>query len=131
MDVTKPSKFRWFGDIHGPKPYEFIGSRWALISQTPVVLPKTSTGKAPEEEPPPELTWKQIANYYLMLRNSASWPESGLPSRISPGSDKENLKNRPSGWTKAGRRAVFEVAPTESVRNPARKPDFRPGSTIA
>ncbi len=20
----------WFGDIHGPKPYEFIGRRWAL-----------------------------------------------------------------------------------------------------
>ena len=26
----------WFGDIHGPKPYEFIGLRWACISQTPV-----------------------------------------------------------------------------------------------
>ena len=29
--------YPWFGDIHGPNPYEFIGSRWAFISQTPVV----------------------------------------------------------------------------------------------
>ncbi len=29
MDVTKPYKFIWFGDIHGPKPYKFIGFRWA------------------------------------------------------------------------------------------------------
>jgi hypothetical protein len=26
----------WFGDIHSPRPYKFIGLRWALISQTPV-----------------------------------------------------------------------------------------------
>ncbi len=25
-----------FGDIHDPRPYKFIGFRWALISQTPV-----------------------------------------------------------------------------------------------
>jgi hypothetical protein len=25
MDVTKPYKFIWFGDIHGPKPYKLIG----------------------------------------------------------------------------------------------------------
>ena len=37
MDVTKPYEFIWFGDIHGPKPYKFIGFRWAFISQTPVV----------------------------------------------------------------------------------------------
>ncbi len=36
MYVTKPSNFTWFGDINGPKPYEFIGFRWAFISQTPV-----------------------------------------------------------------------------------------------
>jgi hypothetical protein len=36
IDVTKPYKSIWFGDRHGPKPYEFIGFRWALISQTPV-----------------------------------------------------------------------------------------------
>jgi hypothetical protein len=39
MDVTKPSKFTWFGDLHGLKAYKFIGLRWAFISQTPVVLP--------------------------------------------------------------------------------------------
>ncbi len=37
MDVTKPYKFIWLGDIHGPKTYQFIGFRWAFISQTPVV----------------------------------------------------------------------------------------------
>ncbi len=34
--VTKPYKVIWFGDIHGPKPYKFVGFRWAFISQTPV-----------------------------------------------------------------------------------------------
>ncbi len=28
----KPCKFIWFGDIHGPTPYKFIGFRWAFIS---------------------------------------------------------------------------------------------------
>ena len=37
MYVTKPYKFIWFGDIHGPKPYKFKELRWALISQTPVL----------------------------------------------------------------------------------------------
>jgi hypothetical protein len=37
MDVTKPCKFIWFGDIHDPKPYKSIGFRWAFILQTPVV----------------------------------------------------------------------------------------------
>jgi hypothetical protein len=36
MDVTKPYKFIWFGDVHGPNPYKFIGFRWAFISQTPL-----------------------------------------------------------------------------------------------
>ncbi len=39
MDVTKSYKSIWFGDIHGPKPYEFTGFRWTFISQTPVVGP--------------------------------------------------------------------------------------------
>ncbi len=30
MDATKPYKFTWFGDIHGPKPYKFIGFRGAF-----------------------------------------------------------------------------------------------------
>ncbi len=34
MGVTKPYKFVWLGDLHGPKPNEFIGFRWAFISQT-------------------------------------------------------------------------------------------------
>ncbi len=25
MDVTKPYKFTWFGDVHGPNPHEFTG----------------------------------------------------------------------------------------------------------
>ncbi len=39
MEVTKAYEFKGFGDIQGPKPYKFIGFRWTLISQTPVVLP--------------------------------------------------------------------------------------------
>ncbi len=37
MDVTKFYKLIGFGDIHGPKPYKFIGFGWAFISQTPVL----------------------------------------------------------------------------------------------
>jgi hypothetical protein len=40
MDVTKTYEFIWFGDIHGPKPYKFIGLRWAFVSQTPVAQPR-------------------------------------------------------------------------------------------
>ncbi len=36
MDATKPYEFIWYGDVHGPIPYKFIGLRWALLSQTPV-----------------------------------------------------------------------------------------------
>ncbi len=36
IDVAKPYKIIWFGDIHGPILYKFIGLRWAFISQTPV-----------------------------------------------------------------------------------------------
>jgi hypothetical protein len=37
MNVTKPYKTIWFGYIHGPQLHKFIGFRWKLISQTPVV----------------------------------------------------------------------------------------------
>ena len=69
MDVTKPCKFIWFGEIHGPKPYEFIRSRATIISHTPVI------------------TALDVA--------------------------------------------ILKLSRLESGRNPARKPDFRPGSTIA
>ncbi len=36
MDVTKHYRFIWFGNIHGPKPYEFTRSRPVIISHTPV-----------------------------------------------------------------------------------------------
>ncbi len=26
MDAARPRKFIWFGDIHGPKPHEFMGA---------------------------------------------------------------------------------------------------------
>ncbi len=38
MDLTKPYKSIWFGNIHGPKLFKFIRFRWAFISLTPVVL---------------------------------------------------------------------------------------------
>ncbi len=40
MDDTKKYEFISFGDIHGPKPYEFIGSRATMISHTLVKLEK-------------------------------------------------------------------------------------------
>jgi hypothetical protein len=36
MDVTRPCKITWFGDIYTPKQYDFVGIRWTFISQTPV-----------------------------------------------------------------------------------------------
>ncbi len=44
MDVTNSWKFLCFGDIHGPKPYKFTRLRWALISQTPVLLERLAFG---------------------------------------------------------------------------------------
>ncbi len=35
MDLTKPYKLIGFGDIRGPKPYEFIGCRWAFEETKP------------------------------------------------------------------------------------------------
>jgi hypothetical protein len=34
MDATKSLKVIWFGDIHGPEPYEFIGLRATIILHT-------------------------------------------------------------------------------------------------
>ncbi len=31
MDVTKPRKFAGSGDIHGPKPYEFVVALWEVF----------------------------------------------------------------------------------------------------
>jgi hypothetical protein len=38
MDVTKPYKLIWFGDIDGPKPYRPTGFHATIISQTPVLV---------------------------------------------------------------------------------------------
>ncbi len=37
MDVTKPNEYLWFGDIHGLKPYEFMGPPTTMMSRTPVI----------------------------------------------------------------------------------------------
>ena len=55
-----------------------------------------------------------IRGEYFMLRISASGPEIGLPGR----------------WRPAGK-PILRRPRLESGRNPARKPDFRPGSSIA
>ncbi len=44
MGVTKPYKLKWFGDVQGPKPYNFIGFGWAFISQTPVLIASATPG---------------------------------------------------------------------------------------
>jgi hypothetical protein len=53
MYATKAYKFIWFGDIHGPKPYQSIGCQWAFISQAPVALrpkpAKNHPGSPPRE----------------------------------------------------------------------------------
>ncbi len=66
---------------------------------------------------------------YPMLHNSASGPEVGLPGRISAGFESGPHQNSPIGRPNAGWRADFEAFPIS--RNPVRKPDLRPGKTIA
>ncbi len=67
-----------------------------------------------------------------MIHNGASGPEIVLPRRISAGLwSQGNPPNRPSGRPSGGRGADFEVSRLESSRNPSRKTDLRPGSTIA
>ncbi len=90
MDVTKPFKFNGFGDIDGPNPYEFIGSRATIISHTPVVqvIFRISPGSyGPDESL--FWSWAQLGPMwrrgYFMLRNGASGSETELPSVISAG----------------------------------------------
>jgi hypothetical protein len=45
MTVTKPYCFTCFGDIHGSKPYKFIGFRWPSTSQTPVARGRRIWGR--------------------------------------------------------------------------------------
>ncbi len=66
-----------------------------------------------------------------MLHNNVSGPEIGLTGRILAGLLLGKRRNRPSGRPSAGRRADFVAFPVAVQPNPARKADFRPGSTIA
>ncbi len=50
MDVTKPYRFIWLGVVHSPKPYKFIGFRWAFISQTPVFIKEDGLGLTDVDE---------------------------------------------------------------------------------
>ncbi len=50
MNATKPYKIIRLGDIHGPRPYEFIGFRATIISQTPVAQPRPDNGHEPALE---------------------------------------------------------------------------------
>ena len=65
-----------------------------------------------------------MAGTYPMLRTSASVPEIGLPGRISAGFWSGKPQNLLSGL-------ILKLSRLESGRDPARKPDFLPGSTIS
>ena len=100
-------------------------------------LPVPIAGNGPPPPAPPA-PGKLRAGCYPMLRNSASGPEIWFPGRISAGFYSGKHKNRPSGRPEACRRPDFDAFPTgilpkscPEARFPARKPDFRPGSTIA
>ncbi len=67
-------------------------------------------------------------NSYFRLCNSASGPEIGLAGRISAGFESGEPQNRPSGWPRPAGELILSL---EFGRKPARKPDFRPRSTIA
>ncbi len=61
------------------------------------------------------------------LCNSASGQEVCLPDRISTGFESGKLQNRASGGLRLAGGTNFCFFRLESGRNPARKPDFRPG----
>ncbi len=56
---------------------------------------------------------------------------SGFRARFRQDSTRENLTiSSPAGLRPAGR-PILKISRIESGRNPTRKPDFRPGSTVA
>ncbi len=65
-----------------------------------------------------------------MLRNSASGPHIGLPGQICAGLLPGKHRNLPPGRPKAAQRADFGAFPVAIRKNPERKADLRPGSTI-
>ena len=107
MDVTKPYKFIWLGDIHGPKPYEIIGFRWPFISQPPA----RRTGMFR-----PLGIWIRrlydLAAHFDHLGHLAVALDLLYPGQISAGF----LSGRPE----AGRRRILRFSRLESGRNPAR-----------
>ncbi len=72
-----------------------------------------------------------MAGLILLLCDSASGPEIGLPGRISVKAYSGKPQNRPSSRLWACRKANFEVFPGKIVRNPVRKSDFWPRNIIA
>jgi hypothetical protein len=75
-----------------------------------------------------EILGQVLTKNILMLRNSASGPESGLPG---PDSSRESFEiSPPAGFWPAGG-PILRLSRFESDRNPAWKLDFRPESTIA
>ena len=57
--------------------------------------------------------------------------KSGFRAGFRPDSSRESIKIGPPGGLRPAGGTILRLSRLESSRNPARKPDFRPGSTIA
>ncbi len=68
---------------------------------------------------------------HLALCNAASGPEIWFPGQISAGFDQESLKIGPPAGKRPAEEMILMLSRLECGRNPARKPDFRTGSSIA
>ncbi len=75
MDLTKPSEFKWFGDVDGPKLCKFIG--FQCPPPCPGGLtPNNYTGTDPQK--PPERWWsrRDVRAYRTKLGPSEPLPET-------------------------------------------------------
>lgn len=81
MAVPKPDRFVWFGDIHGPKPYEFIG-----VSTGAPVLWHPICGQTCRQAPPVDKTAvKDRSRPAIRARHYRSPAASGPNLVGSPG----------------------------------------------
>ncbi len=108
----------WFGDIHGPKTFKFLGFRGAFNSQTPVTCksPKTAHEKLELAQRPAALTRLQAG--YRSGSEAGSRVISGL-TRGLPTTFKEPARNL---RVRAGFVPKADPNQTQNIRHGTHKP---------
>jgi hypothetical protein len=64
---------------------------------------------------------------WLELRGSSSWPDLGFPGQVSAGCYPGDHQQKASGRRPTQAWPMLMISRLESKRNPARKPEIRPG----